>query len=593
MVETSGPGADTAARMRRALGLHEAGKLAAAERLYRDILSAEPGHLGARHYLGVLAHQAGRTEEGIVFLRDVLAAAPGDAGAHANLAQMALATGRMREAEVHARIATILAPGMAEAHVNLAAALARAGEPEEARRHWRRALEIQPQSPVARQGIAEATLATPNPDAVERARALTATGRLLAKLDRHVAAEELTRRAVALAPDLAETHLALGTLLIDMDDPAGAAEALATAAALEPASGPARGNLGVALQELGRSADAMQAFAAAVRLDAEDALAHWNHSLVLLRTGAWAEGLEAFEWRWRLPGRSARPGTPWDGTPLEGRTLLLHAEQGMGDSIMCLRWIPAAVARAGSGRVLLAVQEPLQRLVRATWPEVPLVAEGTPIPHYDVHLPLMSLPRLFAATPATLPPPVAFVLPEATRAGGSVTAGAGERRIGLVWAGRPSHPNDARRSCPPGFLAPLATVPGCRFFALQAPAARHAPATTVTDLPPALRARTVDLGPLLTDMAETAAALTRMDLLITVDSAVCHLAGTQGVPTWVMTSFVADWRWFEHRADSPWYPGLRLFRQPRPHDWPAVVAAVAAALGETGGVDFGDDPTIG
>ncbi|MCC7273312.1 MAG: tetratricopeptide repeat protein [Alphaproteobacteria bacterium] len=563
--------------MRRALAHHEAGELAAAERLYRDILKADPGHAGARQYLGVLAHQAGRTEEGIALVREALAAAPHDAGAHANLAQMALATGRLREAEVHARIAVALAPAMATAHVNLAATLLRAGEPGEARVHWLRALELEPRSPVARTGLAEATLATGAPDPAERAETLIAAGRALTKVGRRVDSAVLLRRATRIAPDSAGAHLALGTLLIDLDELDGATASLARAAALDPSSAAAHGNLGVALQEQGRSTEAIDAFATAGRLDPQDALAHWNRSLVLLRTGRWSEGFATFEWRWRLPGRAPRPGATWDGAPLDGRTLLLHAEQGMGDTIMCLRWLPAAVARA-RGRVLLAVQEPLQRLARATWPGLPLVEEGTPIPAHDVHLPLMSLPLLFGATPATLPPPVRFAVPPA---GAAATAGGtadGERRIGLVWAGRPSHPNDARRSCPPGFLAPLAAAAGCRFFSLQVPGARHAPAATIADLPPALRALTTDLGPALGDMADTAAALAALELIITVDSAVAHLAATQGVPTWMLASFVADWRWLEGRADSPWYPSLRLFRQERPHDWPSAIAAVAAAL---------------
>lgn len=581
MTEETAPAADEApaAIFRRAQAHHRAGRFAEAERLYRAILEREPGHAPALHYLGLLAHRAGRTEHGIVLVREALAKDPRDAGAHTNLSMLALASGRALEAEVHARLAIALREPVAEAHVNLALALARVGDIDEALVHWRRALELAPESPAARAGLSTAELArldrAPAPDPAARAAALVASGREIKTLGLREAALALFRRAVAIAPGDAQAQFALGTALVEAGALEEAEAACRRALAIDPGHGPALGNLGIALQEQGKAEEALEVLDRAVARAPDDALAHWNRALLLLRLGRLEEGFAAFEWRWKLKGRAPRAGAPWDGDALDGRTILLHAEQGIGDTVQCLRFVPAVAARGG--RVLLAVQRPLEPLVGRIAGVARLVAEGTAIPPFDVQAPLMSLPRLLGVTLDTIPPPARLALPASSAAADLVRAAEG-RRVGLAWAGRPSHHNDRRRSCPPAFLAPLADCPGTRFFSLQVSAGPRTPAASWRDLPPLLRNRTTDLGPRIAALADMAAAIAALDLVVTVDTAVAHLAGSLGVPTWLLLSHVADWRWLRARDDSPWYPSIRILRQPRPHDWPAVVRAVAERL---------------
>ena len=568
------------AALQEARAHHEAGEHAVAARLYQEILRTRPRDLDALRLLGALAHQIGQTDKAIALLRQALEFVPTDAESHAALARIMLDAGRRREAEVHARTAIALDPARADAQVTLATALARSGASDEAIAHWRRALEIDPHSTAARQGFAEAKLATAKADQAERATSLFNSAHALTRVGRRVQALPLLAKAARLAPNDPNIHLALGILCLELEDLEGAEAALRRAGALAPTTPAVVGNLGIALQELGRTEEALKAFTTVARMAPQDILAHCNRALVLLRMGRWREGLLEFEWRRRQSKSPQVPGEPWDGGALAGRTLLVHGEQGLGDTIMCLRWLPELLSRGG--RIILALQSSLHRLVRATWPDVELVEAGNPVPAYDLQVSLLSVPHLVRATPDRVPPPAAFSFPPNDDVALAVAAAGAGRRIGLVWAGRPTHTNDHRRSCPPGFLAPLADAVDCRWFSLQVPGLPNAPSARMSDLPPALLDRTTDLAPYLSDMADTAAALSTLDLVITIDSAVAHLAGGMGVPTWLMVQHVADWRWLEGRSDTPWYPSVRLFRQPRNHDWPAVIEAVARELDTTG-----------
>ncbi|BBK45042.1 hypothetical protein STVA_50620 [Allostella vacuolata] len=559
---------------------HDAGEFAIAARLYQDILRSNPRDVLVRRLLADLAHRAGQTEQAVKLLGQALELAPADAECHAALAEVLLQAGRRRQAEVHARTAAVLDPTHSGAQITLATALAQGGAAEEAILHWRRALELAPTSPAARQGFVEAKLAKDAVDQTERAAALFNSAHALTRVGRRAQALPLLARAASLAPNDPNIHLALGILSLELEDLEGADRALRRAGVLAPNVAAIVGNLGVALQEQGRMEEALKAFTAASRLAPKDVLAHWNRSLVLLRMGRWSEGLPEFEWRSRLPKSRSMPGTPWNGAPLNGRTLLLYGEQGLGDTIMCLRWLPELQARGG--RIVLAVQSTLHRLVRATWPEIELVEEGKSVPAFDVQASLLGMLRLMAVRPDTLPPPANLAIPPNADIARVIGAAGSGRRIGLVWAGRPTHTNDHRRSCPPGFLAPLADVADCQWFSLQVPGLPNAPTAKAADLPPPLLRRTVDLAPHLSDMGDTAAALSMLDLVITIDSVGAHLAGSLGVPTWLMLPHVADWRWLEGRSDTPWYPSVRLFRQPRNHDWPAVIEAVARELNASG-----------
>jgi hypothetical protein len=276
-------------------------------------------------------------------------------------------------------------------------------------------------------------------------------------------------------------------------------------------------------------------------------------------------GWESYEWRLRsgaLDGLHEREAPLWTGEALAGRRLLVWAEQGLGDTLQFVRY---AALLAGQGvDVVVEVQPELERLVRQSLPQVEVVARGQRLPQFDVHAPLMSLPHLLHTRLDTIPAEVPYLFAE--EAADRLGARDGRLRVGLVWAGNPQHKNDRRRSLNPNVLAPLSSLRDIQWFSLQ-------PGTTT---PPPLDL--VDLTADLTDFADTAALLMQLDLVVTVDTSVAHLAGALGRPVWILLPYAADWRWLVERSDSPWYPSARLYRQSAPGDWPSVVERLRADL---------------
>ena len=553
--------------------MHASGQLGAAETLYRDIISVEPNHTGALHYLGVLAHQKDRQEEASAFIEAALRAAPDDPGALINLANVRRAQGKLVEAAVHARVALALRPDLVEAHLTLAAILSAAGHATGALAHCRRALELRP-------GETNALLAAPHAligleqstgfvDGYDPARVEYGIASELAHRGRRFDALSHYEAAIHLNPDEPQFHIGLGTIHHDWDDLEKALACFERAVTLDPASAQARCNLGITLHELGQHHEALAAFDEAERHAPDHVLVHWNKALALLMLGRWNEGWKEHEWRWRLPGKQAFPHAAWDGSSLDGRTILVHSEQGLGDALQFLRYLP--LVKASGGRVLFLCPPALHRLVR-DFPGIDQLLENGPVPPFDVQAPLIGMPRLFGTTPDSIPPAIAFRgIPADGTAGARIRAAPGVK-VGLVWAGNPSHPNDARRSCPLSAFNPLLDVAGCSFFSLQRGTGEEALAQT------GLIEKIFPLGDLLTDLAETAAAVAALDLIITVDTALAHLAGSMGRPAWLLLPHVADWRWLADRDDTPWYPSARLFRQPRRGDWLGLMETVGAAL---------------
>ncbi|MEI6567895.1 MAG: glycosyltransferase family 9 protein [Verrucomicrobiota bacterium] len=300
----------------------------------------------------------------------------------------------------------------------------------------------------------------------------------------------------------------------------------------------------------------------------------WNRSLVSLRLGDMPEGWDQYEARWQLPGlvipeRNFQQPR-WQGQPFVGRTLLLHFEQGLGDTLMFVRY--AKQAKALGGRVLLAAQIPLADLV-ATCPGVDeVIPHGAPLPPFDFHLPLLSLPAIFRTVLDSIPAEVPYLdvpttVPNRKWIARTLAASEGQTRIGLVWAGSRTHKGDAQRSILPSAFEALGALPGVAWHSFQ---------IDTVELPalPGL----ISLDPMLRNLSSTAYALSGMDLVITVDTALAHLAGALGVPTLLLLPFFPDWRWLLGREDSPWYPTLRLYRQSTPGDWPGVLRRVVADL---------------
>ena len=563
--------AELRALFRQAQAAHRGGERAEAERLYRAILDRDPENGPAQHYLGVLAHQAGQHAEAIRLIGEALKKAPGDAGAHCNIAQAFRATRRGADAEFHLRVAVELAPDMAEAQGNLGLVLLERSLGEEALLHLNRTLELDPTLAFAREALVRAALApagTAPPPVSEQAALHARVANALADAKRRVQALPHIRRAIDLAPNEPRFHVDLGNLLVAWDALEAAEESFRKAAALAPSSARAWSSLGICLYHLDRGEESIAAFGRALAIEPDHYLVHWNMSLVLLMLGRYREGWEAFERRWQLSNVREFKGPKWDGGDLAGRTLLLHAEQGLGDTLQCLRYLPLCVAKGG--KVKIWVQPLLARLM----PEiegVALLRRAEIMPEFDAQAPLMSLPRLFGTMPDTIPPPLSGLVVPDTAVARRVAASAGIK-VGIVWAGNPKHVNDLRRSCPLALLAPLFDVEGTSWFSLQ----KGPQAAELAGVP--FGGRVISLGAELEDLADTAAVLRVLDLVITVDTAVAHLAGSLGVPGWVLLSHVADWRWFAGRDTSPWYPSLTLFRQARRGDWPELAQRVAASL---------------
>lgn len=463
-----------------------------------------------------------------------------------------------------------------------------AGRLTEAARLYRRVLAVEPAQPdalhllgvtAAQHGAAADALAPIVRSLRVRpasAQARAHLGGALRALGRAEEAADALTGALALDPALGDALDGLGAARHALAAYEQAALWCGRAIRLRPGHPDTLVNLGTALRDLRRFADAEICFAAALARAPNHAEAHLARATGRLVRGDLRAGWEEFEWRWRR-----YPAPPWAGEPLEGRTILLHAEQGFGDSIQFARYAPL-VARAG-GRVVLAAHPLLTRLLSRLDPQVRVVEQDAGEPPHDLHCPLMSLPRAFGTTLDRIPSFPAYLSPDpADRARWAARLdGPGGRRVGLVWAGNPRHRNDRNRSIPADRLAPLLDVPGLRLVSLQTGPARDS-------VPSALRDRLE--RPLeisvegARDFADTAALVANLDLVVTVDTAIVHLAGALGVPAWLLLPSAPDWRWLLDRADSPWYPSLRLYRQPRPGDWDSPLAAIAARLrSSTGG----------
>jgi Flp pilus assembly protein TadD len=486
--------------------------------------------------------------------------------------------------------AIALAPDTAQAWAGAGLALQALGRPGEARAALWRARFLDPALAPARNGLGTLLLAqglVVEAKAEFVAATAAAPGWWVPWVNLGLAAQRAGRaeqgvapleHAATLAPAEAEVWHSLGTALQLLHRDAEAEAMHRRALAIDPRHMLASANLGRALRAQGRIAEAAASYTAALALRPDHAETRWNLAVADLLRGEWAAGWEGAEWRWQVPGFPARPrgfAPPlWQGGPIEGRTILLHAEQGFGDSIMMLRYVPLVAARGAW--VLLEVPPPLLGLLQASGLPAELIATGDPLPGFDLHCPLLSLPRAFGTRPGTVPASPSLRPPASAMARWAelLPADGGPPRVGLVWAGRPTHANDANRSIGLAALAPLLAMPGLRFHALQV--GPRAADIAALGLGPQIE----DLSPALHDFGETAAALLRLDLLISVDTAVLHLAGALGRNFRGLLPFAPDWRWLLGRDDTPWYPGGRLLRQARPGDWSGPVAALAADLAD-------------
>jgi tetratricopeptide (TPR) repeat protein len=559
---------------------------------------------GVQLALGDLLFDQGRIAEAIEHYELAIARQPNSAAAHTSFGNALRVAGRHDEAIRHYDYASRLRPDLPEPHVNLGMLYQQLKNHDEAIASFRRALEAQPDFAPAHNGLgvalesqgksAEAIASFREairlqPDYVEAHSNLGASLGELGKATAGVTAVSEGRaeleRAVALDPDFAQAHGNLGKLLMGLNtEPLAADEltrtarkALERALELKPDFVEARANLAKLLGEQGDLAAALAHYDEALRQDPSSAATHNNRALTLLLSGDFARGWPEYEWRWRLPDAPQRPWPipEWDGSPQPG-TIMLHCEQGLGDTLQFVRYAPRVQQRCG--RLIIVAPKgwlPILRTCIGLDPErVEFRDDQTPLPQIDARASVMSLPRIFNTELSTIPAEVPYLSADESlvarwrRSLGDDAA----FKVGVVWQGNPKYGGDRARSFPLAVLAPLAKVPGVKIFSLQKGLGSEQLADADFDV--------VDLGSRFSDeaMVDAAAVIRSLDLVVTCDTAMLHLAGALAAPVWGAIPFAPDWRWMLDRQDSPWYPTLRLFRQTRQCDWHEVIERMSIEL---------------
>lgn len=641
----------------QAFQLHQSGRLAQAEQLYRQVLAVEPDHADARHLLGVAALQAGRHADAVTELQRAIAANGSQAAYHNHLGIAAAHLGRQDLALSAFQRAIAIAPNSPDIHFNLGNALRDAGAADDAIASFRRAIQLRPSYAEALFNLAnslrhqgrlaeavdtfrQALVARPNyfkallnladalhdlgqldqaeatcrqaislePGAAkahnnlgtvlrakgqaERAagsfqqalaidpafvEAHSNLGSAWLDLQRYDDAQRCFQRAIELNPRYAKAHNGRGAVRRALDDLPGAVMGFRQAIDIDPSLAEAHTNLGTALVDQGDFAAGEAELRRAVELKPDSAEAHFALASALLLQGKLAEGWPHYEWRLKTKDHPRRQMQQprWNGEPLANRSILLLAEQGMGDTLQFVRY--AALLRDRGARVTLGCPPALVRLL-STCPYFDRVASEVGQQGFDYHAELLSLPGMFGTTLETIPAITPYLsadeaLVEQWR---SRLAAIDGWRIGINWQGNPKYPGDRHRSIPLAEFAPLAAVPSVRLISLQ----RGLGTEQIRQV--ADRFEVIELGDEVDQSAgafmDTAAIMRVLDLVITSDTATVHLAGALGAPVWLATPFSPDWRWLLKREDSPWYPSMRLFRQPQWGDWTQVFARMSAEL---------------
>ncbi len=380
------------------------------------------------------------------------------------------------------------------------------------------------------------------------------------------------RRSLVLRPDNAGAYSNLGNALRDLGRFEQAIASHTQAVKLTPDVADTHYNLGLAYRDSNRVDDSMACFEKALSFMGDHVDCRWDRALGFLQKGDYKRGFDEYEWRWKLE-RSPPRGLEqplWDGSDLDGKTILVHHEQGFGDMIQFARYIPMVKARGGT--VVVEAQPELARLFSTLEGADKVVNRGSPLPRFDVYAPMVSLARIFGTTLDTVPADVPYLQAPDPQSVPLPVSMSRHRRVGISWAGRPTHENDANRSVAFANFIELLGIPGVNVFSLQkGPAADDIVANRCQSL-------VLNLSPRLQDFADTAAVISQLDLVISVDTAIAHLAAALGKPTWVVLPFAGDWRWMTEGDTTPWYPTMRLFRQTRMGEWDSVFTRVYKAL---------------
>jgi Flp pilus assembly protein TadD len=551
---TSGASSSSADRARgRGFESHEAGRLAEAAGFYRRALADWPQDTDSAHLLGLAEAQLGRPGVALIWISAALATRPRDSACLGNLAVMAnsLVASGLVDLSLRA-FRQLFMSGSASPEMlnNFAVALERSEQADAAERRLRQAIVLAPAA-----GEATANLAD-----------------LCFRQERLELSARWARRAVAGVPH-SDSSTTAGNALQRLGRYRAAMTSYRRAIGDQPSHLRAVDGLATTTMSIGAQDKARIWIMAALAIDGTDVSAHNNLATWLLTNGDYRRGLAEYEWRWLRPHASPRRRHPpeWDGATPAGKTILVYPEQGLGDTIQMARYVPELLKLGAS--VVVECPPPLVRLFGYSVPGATVVASGAPAPRHDVQASFMSLPRLLSTTLESIPARVPYLRIDAElrRHWGSRISGA-RPRVGLVWQGNPRQFSEPHRSVPLAVLQTLLDLRGISWYGLQRDAGREQLAGLRGDRV------MIDLGPDLNDLADTAAVLDHLDLIVTPCTSMAHLAGALGRRVWILLHNASDWRWHLNRADSPWYPTAHLFRQRTPGDWTGVVASVREAL---------------
>jgi tetratricopeptide (TPR) repeat protein len=526
---------------------------------YQRAIDLKPYYPEAHYNLGNVLARQDKTGEAVACYHQALRLKPDYADAHNNLGTVLAKLDRLDEAMASYQQALRLEPNVPGTHNNLGLLLAKLDKPAEAVACYEQALRLKPDDTEVQNSL----------------------GIMLAKLGRLDESAACFQRVICLKPDHPDAHNNLGSVREKQDKLDEAVASYQQAIRVKPDYPDAHNNLGVALWKLGRLDEAVASYQQALHFQPDYPEAQWNRSLVWLAMGHFEQGWPGYDWRWKCKEFGSMPSFKaplWDGSPLDGRTILIHAEQGLGDTLQFVRYVPLVHERGG--RVIMMCQPPLMRLL-AHCPGIErLMAHGETPPEIDLHVPLLSLPKLLGTTVESVPADGTYLeadpdLVEIWRQRLGAYPGF---KIGIAWQGNPKFRLDRIRSIPLAQFAPLADVPGVHLLSLQKGAGREQLAA------PERRFSVTDLGGQMDETTgafmDTGAVMKNLDLVITSDTSVAHLAGALRVPVWLALNAVPDWRWLLNRDDSPWYPTMRLFRQTRMGHWEDVFHHMAEVLRE-------------
>ncbi len=527
-----------------------------AEASYRRLLHIEPHDARAAFGMGTLFLHRNNADDALNWFLKALKEKPDWGLLHNNLGRAYLLKGDDSKALAHIEKAIELVPDLAEAWFNSAEVYARAADYDHAVSRYKKAIQLDPAMTAAHNNL----------------------GNTLKESKRYAEAIESFQKVLSLAPELPQGHYNLGGTYSIIEEYEQAVVHLAKAIQLKPDYAEAWNNLALVCKNTGDLDRARTYFNRALLINPSMSEARWNRSFVNFLLDDWISGWRDFDARFEVPHwQTIYPhrihGTLWDGSPIPDETLLVHDEQGLGDTIQFARLLPWARKRCG--RLILETRSELIPLLQNN-PAVDqiIVRSGShpPSTYFDRYIPLMSLARLAQITPdnmMAMPPYLKAEKDKIAQWKDRLTNG--RFKVGIVWAGRPQHGNDANRSVRISQFTRLFQNQGIHFVGLQ----KGSPA----DLTGSERFSRIDnLGPILEDFGDTAAVLSHLDLLITVDTAVAHLAGAMGRPVWVLIPFIPDWRWGMRGDTPPWYPSMKLYRQQRPKEWDPVIERISAHL---------------